>query len=110
MPVSGCYGVAAQINRLSWCSGLHGRASILVIMIMRTTSGLGFFAIGPSEILCDWVHVDNLVHSLVLAAHGLVTRAYQLERLLTHIHRWTRTGTGFGPRGFHFRRPSSQQL
>eukprot|EP00040_Diaphanoeca_grandis_P026157 m.146067 g.146067 ORF g.146067 m.146067 type:complete len:389 (+) comp30465_c0_seq2:165-1331(+) len=34
--------------------------------------GLGFFAIGSKNILCDWVHGDNLCHCLLLAAKALM--------------------------------------
>lgn len=37
--------------------------------------GLGFFSIGSPDILCDWVHADNLVHALLLAAAALAVPA-----------------------------------
>eukprot|EP00048_Salpingoeca_helianthica_P016432 m.232284 g.232284 ORF g.232284 m.232284 type:complete len:406 (-) comp18665_c0_seq1:28-1245(-) len=44
--------------------------------ILRVVNqGLGFFAIGDQATLCDWVHVDNLVHVLLLAAVGLAVRS-----------------------------------
>lgn len=34
-------------------------------------AGLDFMAIGHPGVLCDWVHVDNLVHALLLAGDVL---------------------------------------
>ena len=33
--------------------------------------GLGVFAIGSADVLCDWVYCDNLVHALVLGSRRL---------------------------------------
>lgn len=38
-------------------------------------SGLGFFAIGSRDVLCDWVHADNLVQALLLAGASLTENA-----------------------------------
>ncbi len=40
-------------------------------IIKMLNQGLGFFAIGPESVLCDWVHADNLVHGILLAAAAL---------------------------------------
>lgn len=40
-------------------------------IIKMINDGLGFFAIGSQTILCDWVHADNLVHMILLAAKAL---------------------------------------
>ena len=48
------------------------------------TTGLGFFGIGHKNILCDWVHADNLVHGILLAAialgGGLTDLSYIISR------------------------------
>ena len=36
-------------------------------ILRHVQRGLGVFAIGSADVLCDWVYCDNLVHALVLS-------------------------------------------
>jgi nucleoside-diphosphate-sugar epimerase len=53
----------------------EGEQRHLPRIIKIINGGVGFFAIGGRDILCDWVHVDNLVHSMVLAAAAAAAAA-----------------------------------
>jgi nucleoside-diphosphate-sugar epimerase len=57
----------------------EGEQRHLPRIVNLVNSGLGFFAIGSSDILCDWVHVDNLVHCLLLAGQALL-KQHQEEK------------------------------
>ena len=44
-------------------------------IVGMVNKGLGFFAIGDANILCDWVHGENVAHGCVVACAGMNSTA-----------------------------------
>ena len=49
----------------------EGETRHLPRIVDLVNRGAGFFAVGGRDVLCDWVHADNVVHALLLAARAL---------------------------------------